>query len=515
MKVIGYTVSTTKPRPSFAQTDPKKGDYIRDQEVLDERYYTEAEIDAALSQKADAQSTDNAISNLQVNIDEAVSSINEQLENKANKSEIPSLEGLASTDYVDGKISSIDFPVDSVNGRTGAVTLSASDVGAPTKTYVDEALYGKSNSDHNHDSAYEFKGTVNTALDSAKSYTDTKVSNLASNSSVDTKINTHNSSTSAHNDIRVLISDLTTKLNNFLDVDDTTTDQLSEVLTLINNNKGTLESLTTNKVNISDIIDNLTTNNNKKVLSAAQGVAIKTLIDALQEELNTHGHEIADVNGLQTALNGKAASSHGTHVSYSTTAPVMDGTAAVGTASTVARSDHRHPTDTTRAAKTDFDSHTSNTTVHTNATERTNWNAAYTHTSNKSNPHGVTAAQVGAIPLAGVSDYTITGSLLFADSGTTSGTFRGLQGKCGNNDYWRVGGSQTDNNAGYMEIATCDDGTEPIYVRQYSGVYSTLTRTATLLDGSGNTTFPGSVKVNNAVTLQYDSTNECLNFTFG
>lgn len=51
---------------------------------------------------------------------------------------------------------------------------------------------------------------------------------------------------------------------------------------------------------------------------------------------------------------GAAASSHGTHVSYSTTNPVMDGTASVGSASTVARSDHKHPTDTSRAAASDL-----------------------------------------------------------------------------------------------------------------------------------------------------------------
>ena len=51
---------------------------------------------------------------------------------------------------------------------------------------------------------------------------------------------------------------------------------------------------------------------------------------------------------------GAAASSHGTHVSYSTTAPVMDGTASVGSAATVARSDHKHPTDTSRAAASDL-----------------------------------------------------------------------------------------------------------------------------------------------------------------
>jgi hypothetical protein len=55
----------------------------------------------------------------------------------------------------------------------------------------------------------------------------------------------------------------------------------------------------------------------------------------------------------------------------------------------------------------------------------------------------------------------------------------------------RVGGTAT--NAGYVELATADDGTEPIYVRQYTGVFSVIARTATLLDGSGNTSFPGTV----------------------
>lgn len=60
------------------------------------------------------------------------------------------------------------------------------------------------------------------------------------------------------------------------------------------------------------------------------------------------------------------------------------------------------------------------------------------------------------------------------------------------NDFFRirVGGAS---NAGWVELATADDGTEPIYVRQYTGVFTSVTRTATLLDGSGNTSFPGSV----------------------
>lgn len=170
------------------------------------------------------------------------------------------------------------------------------------KLYTDTEVAKKADKDHNHDSAYDIKGTAQEKADislaTAKSYTDEKVADLASTTVVDNKITTHNTSTSAHEDIRALISDLTTKLSNFLNVDDETTDQLSEVLTLIENNKGTLESLTTSKVNVSDIVDNLTTNSTSKVLSAAQGVAIKALIDALQAELDSHTHTVSDITDL-------------------------------------------------------------------------------------------------------------------------------------------------------------------------------------------------------------------------
>lgn len=93
------------------------------------------------------------------------------------------------------------------------------------------------------------------------------------------------------------------------------------------------------------------------------GDLIETNVDAIEaleivaagKADKTHSHAISDVSGLQSALDGKAASSHGTHVSYSTTDPVMDGVASVGTATTVARSDHKHPTDTSRASQTDLD----------------------------------------------------------------------------------------------------------------------------------------------------------------
>lgn len=125
----------------------------------------------------------------------------------------------------------------------------------------------------------------------------------------------------------------------------------------------------------------------------------------------------------------------------------------------------------------------------------------------------VTSHTHSYIPMSGnTGAYSVTGNVEFASP--ANNTFRGVVGKCGSNDYWRVGGSSTADNAGYMEIATADDNSEPIYVRQYTGAYATLNRTATLLDASGNTTFPGSVTTGNKVTMQYNSTSESLDFIF-
>ena len=73
-----------------------------------------------------------------------------------------------------------------------------------------------------------------------------------------------------------------------------------------------------------------------------------------------------------------------------------------------------------------------------------------------------------------------------------------IYGIMADNDYYRImaGGAS---NGGSLEIATADDGTEPIYVRQYSGAFAAISRTATLLDGSGNTIFPGSLTANSIV----------------
>lgn len=61
-------------------------------------------------------------------------------------------------------------------------------------------------------------------------------------------------------------------------------------------------------------------------------------------------------------------------VEASNTVPAMDGEASVGTEVKFARGDHRHPTDTSRASAAELTAHTSNTTIHVTASDKTNWN---------------------------------------------------------------------------------------------------------------------------------------------
>lgn len=94
-------------------------------------------------------------------------------------------------------------------------------------------------------------------------------------------------------------------------------------------------------------------NNEKKYVSPSK---LSSFLENLKDIFAGmgHRHTISDVTNLQSELNNKASTSHGTHVSYSTASPVMDGTANAGSAGTVARSDHKHPTDTSRASQTDL-----------------------------------------------------------------------------------------------------------------------------------------------------------------
>ena len=94
-------------------------------------------------------------------------------------------------------------------------------------------------------------------------------------------ISGHNVASDAHNDIRLLIQGLVERVNTIANSDDVDLDQMKEVVAYIKDNRSLIEGITTSKINYTDIINNLTTNVSNKPLSAAQGVALKALIDGL------------------------------------------------------------------------------------------------------------------------------------------------------------------------------------------------------------------------------------------
>lgn len=81
------------------------------------------------------------------------------------------------------------------------------------------------------------------------------------------------------------------------------------------------------------------------------GVTYGTVGEASVTQVVSTGTKIATVSidGTSTDL---YAPSGGSSVEPATAAPIVDGTAAVGTSAKYAREDHVHPTDTSRAAST-------------------------------------------------------------------------------------------------------------------------------------------------------------------
>ena len=158
-------------------------------------------------------------------------------------------------------------------------------------------------------------------------------------------VSQHNTDTAAHNDLRLALKGLSDRVNAALDSDDTTLDQMSEVVAYIKSNKTLIDAITTSKVSVADIVNDLVTNVTDKPLSAAQGVALKSLIDDLQAMIPEGGSGIAvtgatvgqtvkiaavDDNGVPTAWEPVDLPSGGvTDVQISEKSIVSDGVAAI------------------------------------------------------------------------------------------------------------------------------------------------------------------------------------------
>ncbi len=141
-----------------------------------------------------------------------------------------------------------EAPVTSVNGMTGTVKLDAAAVGAHADTWMPTP----------EQVSADPAGTATAA------------------------VGRHNTDNDAHEDIRLLVQNLTARLNALANSEDVDLDQMAELVAYIKDNRELIEQITTAKVSYTDIINNLTTNVSNKPLSAAQGVELKRLIDAIK-----------------------------------------------------------------------------------------------------------------------------------------------------------------------------------------------------------------------------------------
>lgn len=271
-------------------------------------------------------------------VDEAVKNTESFVTDKIAEIEIPSLDGYAKTEDIEeyddtalsNRVKTIEDDYLTSKDKT-ELSNSIADVKTETEALIPTSLPaegGNADTVNNHtvnidvpadakftDTVYEHPdsgvtvGTYKSVTVNAQGHVTSGsnpttlagygITDAEPKGTANTVVSNHNTSTTAHNDIRDLIIGLTNRLNALADSDDETLDQMSEIVAYIKANKTLIDSITTSKVNVSDIVNDLTTNVSNKPLSASQGVVIKGLIDALQTEVDTKVDKI-DGKGLST-----------------------------------------------------------------------------------------------------------------------------------------------------------------------------------------------------------------------
>ena len=247
----------------------------------------------------------------------------------ANKTTVDSALSSTSTNPVQNKVINSALAGKAASNHTHSQYVeSISDLGitatADEINYVDGVtsniqtqLNSKAASSHTHDNRYYTESEMNTKLNAKANLASptltgtpkaptatagTNTTQIATTAFTQTTVSNHNSSGSSHSDIRELISNLTTRLNGLADSDDATLDQLSEIVSYIKSNRTLIENVTTNKLNVADIINNLTSTATTKPLSAAQGKILNDLITSLSSEVEeskyTHPTYTAKKSGL-------------------------------------------------------------------------------------------------------------------------------------------------------------------------------------------------------------------------
>ncbi len=140
-----------------------------------------------------------------------------------------------------------------------------------------------------------------------------------------------------------------------------------------------------------------------------------------------------------------------------------------------------------------------------------------THINDQSAVHGATSVNapgrlvirdengdIGARTFVGDLQGIASVSRSVSDTAPNGASATLVYGAMAGNDAFRILITGTDD-GGLAEIATADNGSEPIYVRQYTGEFTNIVRTLTLLDGNGNTTIPGVLFIGGSQWIEYGS----------
>lgn len=350
--------------------------------------------------------------------------------------------------------------IDALEDKNAATIYIPTDIEESyTKLETDSKLLLKADSDHNHNDVYDAKGTaeekaniVQTNLDAHEADTTKHITSAertnwnAAKTHVDSALATAKAYSDGNLSTAKYYTD--TKIDALVgEGASETLDTIGEISAAIEEHQDVTDALNSaigNKANASDLTSHTSNKSNPHGVTLAQlGVTATAsevnVLDGITATTTELNYMDGVTSNVQTQLNGKAASSHGTHVSYSTTAPKMDGTASAGSASTVARTDHVHPTDTSRASVTALEE------VEANLTELVNKKANASHgheisditnlqtildsKAASSHSHTITASASDddVVVLTGTNGTNkVTYSASHANSGVTAGTYKSV-----------------------------------------------------------------------------------------
>lgn len=252
-----------------------------------------------------------------------------------------------------------DVPITrKINNKTlnADITLTASDIGADSS------------------------GSADAALESAKNYTDTKITNLVNGAptTLDTLKEIADAMEENDSVVTALESSISNKVDKItgksLSTNDYTTEEKNKLAGIAENANNYTHPTTAGNKHIpsggksgqilrwsangtavwgsendttyseaTQTVSGLLSANDKVKLDGISANANKITVDSALSSTSTNPLQNKVIN---SELAKKADISHGEHVTFTTTAPKANGTASAGSAATVSRSDHVHPLQT-------------------------------------------------------------------------------------------------------------------------------------------------------------------------